>query len=399
MSALPARRAPLSAAAARAPGTPLRCLILAGEPSGDLHAAALMRAMQAQWPHPIEFRGMGGDAMRAAGAVLRYHTDQTAVMGIWEVVRHYGFFRRMMRDFEAELADWQPHLALTIDYPGFNLRFAARAHARGFTTVHYICPQVWAWHRSRIPRIATVLDHLITLFPFEPDLFRDTGLRVTFAGHPLVDRAGETWDEPAAALPWSATRHIALLPGSRAAEITRILPDLLAAAAQLDRDPGDCSVLIPTPTRAMRELAEQVAHRAPAKPARLAFVDGQARQVLRQAHVAAVASGTATLEASLMRCPTVLVYRTSPPTYLLARLLVRGVRHLGLANIVAQREIMPELLQGQLTPTALAGHLRRLLTDEAARRTMIEAMEAVNGALGEGRAAERAAAAVLATLR
>lgn len=383
----------------RARANPLRCLILAGEVSGDLHAAALMRALQAQWPHPIDFRGMGGDAMRAAGATLRYHTDQTAVMGVWEVVRHYGFFQRMMRAFEAELVTWQPNLVLTIDYPGFNLRFAARAHARGFITVHYICPQVWAWHRSRIPRIAAMLDHLITLFPFEPELFRDTGLRVTFAGHPLVDRASETWNEPAAALPWSAARRVALLPGSRAAEITRILPDLLAAAAQLDRDPGDCSVLIPTPTRAMRELAEQVTRQAPVKPQRLAFVDGQARQVLRQAHVAAVASGTATLEASLMRCPTVLVYRTNLPTYLLARLLVRGVRHLGLANIVAKREIMPELLQGQLTPTALAAHLRRLLTDEAARRAMDEAMEAVNRSLGEGQAAERAAAAVLATLR
>lgn len=385
---------------------PLRILIIAGEPSGDLHAAALMQALRERCPRPVVFRGCGGDAMRAAGAELLYHTDQTAVMGFVEVLQNIRFFSRMMRRMRAELDAWRPDLVLTVDYPGFNLRFAATAHAKGFRTVHYICPQVWAWHQSRIPKIARIFDRLLVFLPFEADCFKKTALPVTFVGHPLVDRVAETLAEPEAPLPWGAgARRLALLPGSRRPEIERIFPDMLAAAARLDAEiPGGCVCIVPTPSAATRALAEKTAAAAPVRPKHLFFVDGLARQVLRQAEAAIVASGTATLEACLMRCPTVLVYRVHPVTALLLRLLVRGVRHAGLANILAQRcgvtqeTVMPELLQEEFTPKRAAETLHPYLTDPAARERVCAAYDAVARILGPGGVSDRAADAVLETL-
>ena len=376
-------------------GETLRVLILAGEASGDLHAAALMRAIRARWDGPVEFRGTGGELMRAEGAKLLGHADQMAMVGVFAVLAHARFFARLIGAVMDEIRGWRPHVVLTVDYPGFNLRIAAKAHALGFKTVHYICPQVWAWHRGRIPKIARILDKLITLFPFEPAHFDGTGLDVVFAGHPLVDRTRESFEEPPAHLPWGGAAHrVALLPGSRRNEIERILPTLLAAAAQLDRAPGDCAFLIPAPTPKMRALAEAVVARAKEKPARLEFVDGNARQVLRQAGAAAVASGTATLEACLMRCPTILVYTASWLTGFLARRIIK-VPYLGIANIVAGREVMPELLLGDFTPDKVAGGLRSLLSDGERRAAMLADFDAVRAMLGDGGAAERAADEVL----
>ena len=374
---------------------PLRILICAGEVSGDMHAAALMHALRERLPQPIQFRGFGGDAMRAEGAELLYHTDQTAVMGITPVLCHLFFLLRMARCLKREMLTWKPDLVLTVDYPGMNLRLAAFAHARGFKTIHYICPQVWAWHQKRIPKIAQVLDLLLCIFPFEPEIFRETSLQACFTGHPLVDYAAETRAAPPLALPWKGTHHIALLPGSRSGEITRILPRLLAAAVLLEkRLANDCSFLIPVPTPQMRRLAEEVTAAAPVLPGNLVFVDGEARQVLMQAHVAAVASGTATLEASLMRCPTVLVYAASTITYWFARWVIKGIKYLGLANIIADREVMPELLQQAFTPQHLAERLERYLTDPVCRDQMLNDLDETNARLGEGGASRRAAQAI-----
>ncbi|MDD5706353.1 MAG: lipid-A-disaccharide synthase [Kiritimatiellae bacterium] len=393
----------LTGAADRAPGAapssaPLRVLIVAGEASGDLHAAALMRELRARSPRPIVFRGIGGDGMRAEGLELLCHIDRTAVMGYWEVLRHLRFFARLMREMRLELASWRPDMLLTVDYPGFNLRLAAHAHVRGIRTVHYICPQVWAWHRGRVPHIAAILNQLIAIFPFEAACFEGTALSVFYAGHPLVDRARETLARPEAPLPWSAGRRIALLPGSRATEIVKLLPDMLSAAARLERKLGACAFLVPAVSPAMRTLAEQVTAGCRERPTSVSFVDGQAREVLRQAEAAAVASGTATLEAALMHCPTVLVYRTAWPTYAIGRLAIRGVRHIGLANIVAGREVMPELIQRDLTPAALTERLERYLADPAARAAALADMDEVCRALGGGGAAGRAAGAILAGL-
>jgi len=378
---------------------PLRILICAGEASGDMHAAALMRALRERLARPIAFRGFGGDAMQAEGAELFYHTDRTAMVGVTPVLMELPFLLGMMKRMKNEILTWKPDLVLTVDYPGMNLRLAQFAHDHGFKTVHYICPQVWAWHRSRIPKIARMLDLLLCILPFEPALFKDTPLKAVFAGHPLVDRAAETRAAPPVALPWRGRYRIALLPGSRSSEITRILPRLLAAAAQLEqRLEGDCSFLIPAPTPKMRTLGEAVVAATPLRPKNVIFVDGQARQVLLQAQAAAVASGTATLEACLMLCPTVLVYRVSDLTYRIGRFVIKGVKYLGLANIIAEKCVMPELLQNDFTPERLSDLLHRYLTDPVAHAKAVSELEAANARLGAGHASARAAEAIAATL-
>ncbi len=375
----------------------LRIFICAGEVSGDMHAAALMRALRERIGGPIDFRGFGGDAMRAEGAELLYHTDRTAIIGFTPILRELPFLLGMIRRVTREILAWQPDLVLTVDYPGMNLRLAAFAHDNGFKTVHYICPKVWAWHQSRIPKIARSYDLMLCIFPFEPACFKDTPLKAVFVGHPLVDRAAETRAETRADLPWQGRHRIGLLPGSRTSEITRILPRLLEAAALLEqRLGGDCSFVIPAPGAKMRALGEKIVSSATSKPQRLSFVDGQARQVMLQSHAAAVASGTATLESCLMRCPTVLVYAASEVTYRLAKALLTGIRHLGLANIIAGREVMPELLQRDFTPERLADQLYRYLTDERARAAALADMDATNALLGAGDASGRAADAIVA---
>jgi lipid-A-disaccharide synthase len=378
---------------------PLKIFICAGEVSGDMHAAIVMRALRRKLGRPIRFRGFGGDAMAAEGAELLYHTDRTAMVGLTPVLINLPFLMRMKAHLQREILAWKPDIVLTIDYPGMNLRLAEFAHQRGFRTAHYVCPQVWAWKRGRIPKIARIFDVLLCFFPFEPALFSDYPLRAVFIGHPLVDEVASTFAEPLARLPWQGTHQIALLPGSRSGEITRLLPRLLEAAKLLEtRLGGDCSFIIPTPTVKMRALGESVLATCTQRPARVFFVDGQARQVLRQAHVAAVASGTATLEACMMGCPTVLVYAASAVTAYVARRVITGVRYLGLANIVAGREIMPELLQDEFTPQRLSELLYLYLTDAGKRAQMCADLSATTALLGPGKADERAAAEIAALL-
>jgi len=381
----------------------LRILICAGEVSGDLLAAALVKALREKIKIPLELRGFGGDTLRAGGAELLYHTNQTAVMGFLPVLLRARFFTGMLRRMKREIETWKPDLLLTVDFPGMNLHLAAHARKRGVATIHYVCPQVWAWHRSRIPKIARILDHLVCLFPFEPAYFDGTGLRVTFGGHPLVDRVAETRAEPPPGLPWQGARHrVALLPGSRAGEIQRCLPNMLAAARMLEdrlrkERLGNVSFIVPSPTDAMRALAEKVAARSPARPAHCEIARVNARHVLLQANAAAVASGTATLEACLARCPTVLVYGVSAVTAWIARRVIK-IPFIGLANIIAGREVMPELLQADFTPSRLAEQLYSYVASPAACHEVLAAYDEVAALLGHGNAAETAAAQILETL-
>lgn len=380
--------------------TPLKIFIVSGEASGDQHAAPLMRAIRNLSPRPVVFRGIGGDAMRAEGQEQLLHCDTISVIGLWEVLKRLGSFMRLFRQMVHELHSWKPDILLTIDYPGFNLRLAAKAKKMGITTIHYICPQVWVWHRNRIWKIARILDSLITIFPFEPACFAPTTLRPVFAGHPLVDRAAETLATPPAPLPWLAeSRRIALLPGSRHSEIAKLLPDMLAAAVNLEATLSDSvSFLIPAASPRIREQISSILDGSPHKPSHIAIVDGQAREVLRQAEVAAVTSGTATLEASLMRCPTILVYRASWLTYRLGKIVLRKAGFIGLANLILKRSVMPELIQENLSPSTLSHAIANYLTNPDARDKAIEDLCEVNAALGSGDSAVRAAQVVLNTL-
>ena len=368
-------------------------MVIAGEVSGDLHAAHLVQALRDRAP-AATFFGIGGDAMRAAGVQTEYDVNQMAVTGFSEVFRRFRFFARVFHHMLDLARTRRPDAVILVDYPGFNLRLARRVHALGLTTVYYICPQVWAWNRARIPRIARAVDRLLTIFPFEGQYFEGTGLAVDFVGHPLAAAAADTLAAPGPDLPWKGNPRVALLPGSRDHEIEAILPVLWQAAARLEQKHPGIGFLIPAPSPAMAEVLRGHIEPLTDGPSRWDITVGCAREVLRQARAAIVASGTATLEASLMECPTVIVYRVQPLTYWIGRMLIR-VKHLGIVNIVAGKTVCPEFLQADATPDALADALDTLLPDAPPRTQMLQSMREVNAALGPPHPEHRAAQIIL----
>lgn len=368
-------------------------MIIAGEVSGDMHGAALVRAMRKREAN-LEFFGMGGPACQAEGVETFYDLKDTAVMGFVEVMKKLSFFRKVFRRMLDEAKSRKPDAIILIDYPGFNLRFAEKVHAMGFHVVYYICPQVWAWNRSRIDQMARVVDHLITIFPFEKDYFKYTSLRVDTVGHPLVNEVEHTLAAPSPSLPWSGEPHIALLPGSRGHVLERVLPIMWQAAAKIEaRHPG-ASFIVATPSDEAIDSIKQLAMSLPPGPTRWTVVGGQTRHVLRQARAGLIASGTATIEASLMECPMVIMYRMAELTYQLSRIMI-CVDHIGMVNIVAGRRLCPELIQHAATPEALAEAIDPLLADSPTRASTLEGLRSVNRSLGRN-GSEQAAGLILA---
>ena len=380
-----------------------KVLLLAGEESGMLYAERL------------------GALLRAAGCEVRgygdygFHTADLAVMGFWPVLRRIFYFIGVARTMKRAICGWRPDAVVTVDYPGLNLKLAAFAKKRGIPAVHIVCPQVWAWHRNRIPKVASALSELLCFFPFEPSLFDGTGLKVKFIGHPLV-RVVELENADGAAAMSGKTgrdRIVALLPGSRIGEIRRILPRLLGAMSILSRHHAEDArakgrgepafrAVIPAANRgAEMEIRRILGEASDLPPVEVRL--GGARQLLREAHCAAVASGTATLEAALARCPTVLVYAVSPILAWFARRVITGVRHVGLANIIAEKcgfePPMPELLQEDFTSDAVADQLEAWLDSAEARADAAARLDsAMEHLRADGTPLEIAAHEILAAL-
>jgi len=364
-------------------------LLIAGEVSGDMHAAGLVRAVIKRNPD-VEFFGIGGDELRAVGMQIVVDARDMAVMGLAEVIKRYGFFKRVFSDMIELARARKPDAVVLVDYPGFNLRFAEKARELGIKVVYYICPQVWAWRRSRIRKMARIVNRLIVIFPFEPDVFKGTGLKVDFVGHPLVEAAEKALAEPLKDLPWNGEPRIALLPGSRHQEIVRILPVMIYAAALLEKKNPGAGFIVASPSDVIAGNVRDVLSSHPDKPARCEIVVGDTRQILRQARAAMVASGTATIETALMGCPMIVVYKMAPITYLLGRLLVK-VPNIGMVNVVAGRRLCPELIQGAATPEAMAFAMNPLIEDTSERATMRVGLEEVRQWLGQRGASEKAA--------
>jgi lipid-A-disaccharide synthase len=358
----------------------------AGEPSGDLHGASLARALRRRWP-AARLLGLAGPRMQAAGVEPVAPFERLALMGFVEVVRHLPFFVRLLRRVQRLMAEGGVDLVIPIDYPGFNLRLARRAAGQGVPVLYYIAPQVWAWHRSRAGTLAGLADRVAVILPFEEPLLRGYGARATFVGHPLLDRHEEVVgrDEFCASLGLEPERRVlALFPGSRIQEVARHLDPFVAAAGRL----VDARWHI-QPVIARSPDVDPAAYQGAAFPM---TADGPA--LLAHAHAALVKSGTTTLETALAGVPMVIAYRTHPATFWLARRLVR-VDHVGLVNLVAARRVVPELLQGQVTPEALATALLPIVDEGPARQAAVAGLDTVRAALrpdGSGTAAERVAA-------
>lgn len=375
---------------------PRELMIIAGEVSGDMHAALLARAISQKAPG-VRLYGIGGEQLRAAGVETYYDVRDMAVMGFTEVMRRLPFFWRVFHDMVRIARERRPDAIILVDYPGFNLRFAARAHAMGLKTLYYICPQVWAWNKQRIPLMARIVDRLLAIFPFEPQVFAGTALKVDFVGHPLVDEIRDSLAQPLTPLPWTGEPRVALLPGSRLQEVKRILPSLLETAALIEARHAGASFIIPTPSAEVSATVRNMAASLPRVPRRLGVVEGATRQVLRQAAAALVTSGTATLESALLDCPTVVVYKASPLTFFLAKRLVT-LPHIGIVNLIAQRRICPEFIQDEATPARLSEAVLALVADGPARTAMRQGFAEVRTLLGQGGAAERAAELVMEEL-
>lgn len=380
----------------------LKVMMVAGEVSGDMYAGELIRSLREQFPgREVEVRGMGGDAMRAAGATLLYHTDALGAMGIFEVLKKIKFFKTVLNEMVQLAAEWKPDVVITLDYYSFNIALAERVKALGIRTVHYISPKVWVWRKNRIKRMAKAFDLLLCIFPFEPELYKSAGLRAIYVGHPLVEQAAKTYAEESPELPWYGYTRIAVLPGSRAGEIRSILPTFLKAARRIERvKHGDCSFIIPTPTPRMREEVERIVRKVPG-PNHLTVIDGNARHVMVQANAAMIASGTATLEACLMNCPSILAYKVSLPTEILIRLVTLRAtfRFAGLVNIIAGRLVMPELLQRDFNVYNVGSWVLAYLRHTPTRKALLAAYQEVRDKLGEPGATRRTAEAIADLLR
>ncbi len=372
-------------------------LLVAGEASGDLHGAALAHAVRAAEPR-VRLLGMGGPRMAAAGVEVLVPCHEVAVVGLTEVLSHGGNIVRAFRRLTRALEQVRPALVVLIDFPDFNIRLGRRACRRGIPVVYFISPQVWAWRRGRLRILRRIVRKMLVIFPFEETFYREAGIEVAFVGHPLLDRLEEVppRDEARRRLGIGpADRVMALLPGRRRGEVRRHLPLMLAAAGRLAAATGPLAAAVAVAEGVPHGVVEAMAAGAPL-PVRL--IEGRTYEVLRAADVSLVASGTATLEGALLGAPMVITYRVSALSYALARLLVR-VPFIGMANLVAGRGIVPELIQYQATPLRLAAAARELLEDPAAREAMQAGFREVRALLGEPGASARAAREILGALR
>lgn len=363
--------------------------VIAGELSGDAHGAGLLRSLKSSLPD-LAIAGAGGPQMRLiAGNGLRDWVEDAAVMGVWEVLKHYRWFQQQFRELLDELVAARPDVLLLIDYPGFNLRFAKAVKKKipSVKIVYYISPQVWAWNRGRIPHMARMLDEMMCLFPFEEEIFSSAGLRTTFVGHPLVDEL------EAERLTMARDENlVGLFPGSREREVSRLFPMMLKAAAILRVSGSSLRFSAPAASAKLAVLMRQLVVDENLSEC-VTVTDGGSHKLMQRAGCGVIASGTATLEAAYFGLPYLLVYKVAWPTYWLGKLLVR-IRFIGLVNILAGRAVVKELIQSQAEPVAVTKELRRIMADVSARESIVADLLSTAQLLGGLGAHERAAGIV-----
>ncbi len=373
-----------------------RILIVTGEASGDLHGANLAKAIYSLDP-TAQLVGIGGAGMRAAGVALIPGVPQLDVMGLIGLSAVRAMIQRVRairRVIKAEAWD----LVVLIDNPGLNFHFARIAKAAGRRVLYYIAPQVWAWRPGRMKWIQRRVDHVVVILPFEAELYRRAGVRCTFVGHPLLDAVAPSYDREALRRRFNLDQRapvIGLLPGSRVAEIKLLLPLLLETAAKIAAGTPQTQFILAQASSIDDNLLQGLLQ---ASPVPVQVVKDQASEVMASADVLLIASGTATLQAAVVGTPMILLYKTTPVTYRLARWLIR-VKWIGLVNLVAGRSIVPEIIQDEATPERLCREVRLLMDDASAYNTMKDGLRQVRGSLGEPGASLRAAKVVLAECR
>ncbi|MDF1859696.1 MAG: lipid-A-disaccharide synthase [Verrucomicrobiales bacterium] len=366
--------------------------VVAGEISGDTHGAELLSSLTSRGEWSVT--GLGGPLLHKEASGVENWLEEAAVLGLWEVLKKYGYFRSRMAETVSRILADKPDGILLIDYPGFNLRLAKALRSGGYAgkLIYYISPQVWAWKKGRIRTMAELLDLMICIFPFEKELYEASGLPTEFAGHPLVDEMAEVRDE-------SIVREegfVALLPGSREREIAKLFPPMLDAAEQLLRWRADLRF---GSTGATPELTECLREMAAERGLGDSFRIGEetSHRIMQRASAGVIASGTATLEAACLGLPYCLTYKVAWLTAEVAR-RVMSVDFLGIVNVMAGREVVRELLQADARGEMIAGELQRLLESPETRESLQKELSGVVEMLGDGGTHERAAGFVEAIL-
>jgi len=391
----------------------MKLAIVAGEASGDLHAAEVLRELKRLDP-AIETFGIGGDLLAREGMRLVHHAREMGIVGFFNVLRHLRRFRRIFDETVNEIAREKPDAVLLVDYPGFNLRMARRCKELGLRVVYYISPQLWAWKKGRVKQVAKYVDRMIVIFPFEETFYREHGIEAAYVGHPLIEEIGHIarpevgsrglgvgaasiTDTNAASSPTPDTRHptpavrIALLPGSRTAEVKSLLPAMVDAVEILARERDVDAYVVQAPTIPRELLDEYVTGR------NVRVVAHNNGEAVAAADVALSSSGTATLECAVLGTPVIVMYRLSFANYWLGRMVVT-IPHFALINIVAGKKIVPELIQGAVNGQTIASETRRLL-EPANYAMVVEELAAVRSKLGDAGAARRAAEVIMETLK
>ncbi|CAK8714534.1 MAG: lipid-A-disaccharide synthase [Candidatus Electronema aureum] len=385
----------------------MNIMIVAGEASGDMHGARLVEAMWKMQPD-LRFSGIGGKELAAAGVELLFDASKIAVVGITEVISHLGDILAARRAIISRMRTDKPALLILIDYPDFNLLLAAKAKKLGIPVFYYISPQVWAWRSGRVKKIGKLTDRVAVILPFEKDFYAERGVIVDFVGHPLSDtvrrdvlRSKEDFFQAHHLVLTPETRIIGILPGSRAKEISTLLPDFLAAAQILTCEDKQKNWLffLPRASTVSQELLLESGLAAYQDKISIHVFADSRYELMAACDAVVAASGTVTLELALLGIPTVAAYRVSPRTYRLGRLLVRHLRSFSLVNLIGEREIIPELLQDQVTPEAIAVQLRLMLDDANYRNAILRGLAEVAEKLGPPDCSERAANIALSCIR
>ena len=369
-----------------------KILISAGEASGDIHAAAVTAALK-RIDSTTEVFGMGGDDLRAAGGKVLFDIKDHGVMGFVEVIKKLPDLFKLRREFARVMDERKPDCLVVVDYPGFNMKLAKLAHDKGIPVVSYIAPSAWAWNKGRAKNVAKIVDKVACIFPFEYDVYKEAGAPVEFVGHPLVDIVHPTM-ERAEAEAWVGKEPgrplVLLMPGSRLMEIERMLDVILEGAKLLQKQMPQVQFAMP---RAGTIPLEMLQSKIQTSGLEVKITEGHNYDLFSVADLALATSGTVTLEAAMCGLPSVILYRTSAITAFIARRVI-NIPNIGLPNIVAGRQILPELLQEELTPAKLAATAVELLAPE--RRPQLEANLAyMKERLGEPGAVNRVAQLIL----
>ena len=365
----------------------MRYYLIAGEASGDLHGAALMQALKDHDPQ-AEFRFRGGDRMAAVGGSLFRHYKDTAVMGIVEVAAKAGRILADLRSTKEDVASYAPDVLILIDYPGFNLKMARFAHEQGIRVFWYIAPKLWARGEGRIRKLRRYVDELFVIFPFEVEYFRGLGMEAHYCGNPLLDTAGEPATE--------TEKLIALLPGSREAELKWLMPRFVEMERLMASDPrwADYRLAVAVaPNMTLRDYECWLP-----QGSRISLYRDGACNLLRRSAAAVISSGTASLEAALVGTPQVVCYGFNRITYMLARMLVK-VKYISLANLILDKLIFKELIQNESSAPLMLAELESLVFDEDRRAAMKADYALLRDRMGEKDAASRFAARMLEILR